>query len=127
MKKVALILLICVYSFATMGFSLKEFYCCGKLKSISLTLAANEKNNHVKFNSKNDCCKNIFHFHKLNNDHFAPGILINTFSDFFYVAHPGYNYDARPFLSFQTRAESIHSPPVFNGVASYITNCVFRI
>lgn len=127
MKKVALILLICIYSFATMGFSLKEFYCCGKLKSISLTLAANEKNNSVKFNSKNDCCKNKFHFHKLNDGHFAPGIAINTFNDFFYIAHPGYTDDVRPYVSFQARAESIHSPPLSNGVASYITNCVFRI
>jgi len=127
MKKVALILLISIYSLATMGFSLKEFYCCGKLKSISLTLSASEKNNAFKFNSKNDCCKNKFHFHKLNNDHFASGPSINTFSDFVYLPHPYYNDGVRRYLSFQAPAGSIHSPPIFNGVASYITNCVFRI
>ncbi len=42
MKKLAAISLICIYGLATMGFSLKEFYCCGKLKTISVTLAKDE-------------------------------------------------------------------------------------
>jgi len=127
MKKLAAILLICIYSFATMGFCLKEFYCCGKLKSISLTFRTKEKINCGKVNATNDCCKNKFRFHKVKDDHFAPGILINCFSDFFYISNPDYYRNISSYFVLQGSAESIHSPPTFNGVAAYITNCVFRI
>lgn len=127
MKKTAAILLLCIYSFATMGFSLKEFYCCGKLKSVSLTLAVNENNNFSKSNTKNDCCQNKFHFHKVKDVHFASGILIDSFSDFFYLPHPDYTYDVRPYLSFQDNVENIHGPPIYTGIAAYIANRVFRI
>jgi len=127
MKKTAAILLLCIYSFATMGFSLKEFYCCGKLKSVSLTLAVNESNNFGKFNSKSDCCKNKFHFQKVKDGHLASVISINSFGDFSFLPHPYYTYDVRPYINFQSKNENIHGPPLYTGLAAYIANRVFRI
>ena len=44
MKKAAVILLISIYTLSTFGFCLKEFYCCGKLKSITVILHMKIKN-----------------------------------------------------------------------------------
>lgn len=110
-----------------MGFSLKEFYCCGKLKSVSLSLGTNEHNHFDKSSNKNDCCKNKFQFHKVKDGHFGSVILVNSFSDFFYLSHPCYSYDAHPYLCFQSKTENIHAPPVHPGIDVYIINCVFRI
>lgn len=127
MKKAAAILLLCIYSFATMGFSLKEFYCCGKLKSLSLSLGTNGHNYFDKSGNKNDCCKNKFQFHKVKDGHFASPILKNSLSNFYYLSHPCYSYDAHPYFGFQSKAENIHAPPIPSGIDAYIINCVFRI
>ena len=110
-----------------MGFSLKEFYCCGKLKSVSLSLGPNEHNHFGKSHNKNDCCKNKFQFHKVKDGHLASVSLINSFGNFSFISNPDYNRNVRLCFALQGRSESIHSPPAFNGVAAYITNCVFRI
>lgn len=127
MKKVAFILLLCIYATATMGFSLKEFYCCGKLKSVTLTLTAAEKNNSTDTCSKNNCCQNKFHFHKVKDNHVAATVSIDFFDSLLYIARHNYCNDISPYSSVIYEAENIHSPPPLTGEAVYITNCVFLI
>src|SRR6476646_145851 len=69
MKKVALILLICIYSLATMGFSINQFYCCGKLRSIALTFSQDTQEKCAKGNEKSGCCQNKYQFFKVSDKH----------------------------------------------------------
>ena len=43
MKKLSLILLILIYTSSTFGMVVKEFYCCGKLASVSLLFSSESK------------------------------------------------------------------------------------
>ena len=56
MKKVIVIALLFSYSIASFGVSLNYFYCCGKLKAVSLVANTEEKNCNAK--SKKGCCDN---------------------------------------------------------------------
>src|SRR4051812_40922750 len=71
MKKDAVILLICVYSLATMGFTIKQFYCCGKLKSITFSFAQEIKDKCAKGNDKAGCCDKKFQFFKVKDNHIS--------------------------------------------------------
>ncbi len=71
MKKLALILLIITYSMSTFGVSLKEFYCCGKLKSVSVSLVDTGKAKCSKGGLEDGCCKLKFKTLKVKDNHFA--------------------------------------------------------
>lgn len=128
MKKIVLILLINSYSLATMGFSLKEFYCCGKLKSVSMELTPNKKPTCNKEDGRSGCCDNKYQFYKVNDNHLLEKVVDIPLS---------YFTDLDLFTS---RVQSIsigtnewevinrsHALPIFKGVPIYIYNCVFRI
>ncbi|MEO6556116.1 MAG: hypothetical protein ABIN92_01270 [Ferruginibacter sp.] len=129
MKKISVISLLCLYALATMGFSMKEFYCCGKLKSISLTLADDGKAECNKGDSNTDgCCKNKFQYFKVKDNHVTAAQVIMP-AQFSAVLDTC-------FLSFQGIAFCIqetkfthqsHAPPLYNGVPVYLSNCVFVI
>ena len=125
MKKVALILLICIYSLATMGFSLKQFYCCGNLKTVSLSLSGGGKINP----GKNGCCKTTYQFFKVNQNHIAADQINSPANhsfpvDFFLISSP-----EEMFLPCKELyiADKSHAPPLYNGVSRCLSICVFRI
>jgi len=129
MKKFTIISLICVYALATMGFTLKEFYCCGKFQSVSLSLAASENNKCEKGSNDNDrCCKNKFQYFKVKDNHVISAQLslpINLFAGLHL-----YNPSLQNIIFFpqkNTVAYSSNAPPLHYGVPDYIFNCVFRI
>src|SRR3982751_2090154 len=74
MKKASLILLICCYSLATIGLSLKQFYCCGKLSSVTVVLTQVEKKAGNERYKEQGCCNNKYQFFKVNDNHFAGNI-----------------------------------------------------
>ncbi len=83
MKTVALIILISIYSTAVVGFSLREFYCCGKLKSVSVTFSQDAKQKCSKGNGSG-CCGNKYQFFKVKDNHFASddvNIPVKHFTD----------------------------------------------
>jgi hypothetical protein len=92
-KKVLVIAILLSYSVASFGVSLNYFYCCGKLKTVSLVVKTESKDCPGK--SKKGCCDNktvtiklktdqkennlsIYHFAKKSSpvifytDHFSP-------------------------------------------------------
>ena len=85
MKNTALLLLISIYSLSTFGVNLKEFYCCGKLKSVTLTLHEFENRKCNKANDKSGCCKTKFQFYIVNDKHFAADILSTPVKHFTYL------------------------------------------
>jgi len=127
MKKVALILLICSYSLATMGFSLKEFYCCGKLKSVTVELTPNKKQTCNKGDGSG-CCDYKYKFYKVKDNHLsgkAIDISLKYFTDLDLFTSEVQS------ISFVTQEIDVingsHAPPLYTGVPIYISNCVFRI
>jgi len=127
MKKIALILLISAYSLATMGLSLKQFYCCGKLKSVTISLTQDAKNCSSS-NEKKGCCDNKYQFFKVKDHHITADQVsgpVNSFVDL-HLYNPSFNGIA--FASEKTLISySSNAPPLHPGVLLYIYNCVFRI
>jgi hypothetical protein len=129
MKKLAIISLICIYALATMGFSLKEFYCCGKLKSISLTIADDGKAKCKNGDSNTEgCCKNKFQYFKIKDNHVtaAPVILPAQFSAVLDIYFPSFQDITSCTQEAKVTYQS-HAPPLYIGVPVYLSNCVFRI
>lgn len=127
MKKVALILLICIYSLATMGFSLKQFYCCGKLKSINISLALETKQKCSKGNAKG-CCDNKYQFFKVKDNHITAdkaSTPVNHFIDL-HLYSPLFQ-DITFVCNEITIAYKSNGTPLNATVPLYIYNCVFRI
>jgi hypothetical protein len=127
MKKTALILLICIYSLATMGFSLQKFYCCGKLKSTTISLTQNTEKSG-KGNEKSGCCDNKYQFFKVKDKHItADGVSspVKHFVDL-HLYTPSFQN-----ISFASQklviAYRSNAPPLHTGVPIYIYKCVFRI
>jgi hypothetical protein len=55
-KRILVILILMSYSIASFGVSLNYFYCCGKLKTVSLALKTEDKDCTGK--AKKGCCDN---------------------------------------------------------------------
>ena len=113
---------------STFGVSLKEFYCCGKLESVSVTFASAKKDKCSKDDNTDRCCKTKFQVLKVKDSHVAPADLSLPFK---------YCTDQLPFTTSYnhiqvnlTEVEIIngsHAPPVKKEVPLYIYNCVFRV
>ncbi len=128
MKKAALILLICIYSLATMGFSLKHFYCCGKLKSTSIALTQDATQHFGKGNEKRGCCDNKYQFFKVKDKHITADQVNSPVKHFvdLHLYIPSLQYicfaSQKPVIAYRSNA-----PPLHTGVSISIYNCVFRI
>jgi hypothetical protein len=128
MKKFVLILLIGIYSLATMGFSLKQFYCCGKLKSITISLTPDANWTCSKGIEKRGCCDNKYQFFKVKDSHITAEQVNNPvkwFTDI-YLCAP--SFQEIVFISEKTLIfYRSNAPPLHTGVPLYIYNCFFRI
>lgn len=128
MKKSAVIFLIGIYALASMGFALKEFYCCGELQSINLTLLPDTKKNCDK-GEEDGCCENKYKFYKVKDKHILSDKTnnsVNLFTDLhlLYFTIPGITtFPAEKTVI----AYSSHAPPADEGVSIFLLNCVFRI
>ncbi|MEO5998503.1 MAG: hypothetical protein ABIN89_17235 [Chitinophagaceae bacterium] len=127
MKKVALILLICSYTVATMGFSLQEFYCCGKLKSVTVEITPNKKQTCNKGDGSG-CCDNKYQFYKVKDNHLSGKALDLPLKDF--TDLDLFTSEIQSISFFTQEIDVIkgnHAPPIYTSVPIYIFNCVFRI
>lgn len=129
MKKSAVISLIFIYALATMGFSLKEFYCCGKLRTVSITIADDGTSKCNKGDdSKDGCCKSKFQYFKIRDNHVVADQIINP-AAYFSDLHLSIPYFQN--ISFASPDSVItyrsNAPPLYSGIPVYISNCVFRI
>jgi hypothetical protein len=129
MKKLAIISLLCIYALATMGFSMKEFYCCGKLKSISLTIADDGKAKCKNGDSNTEgCCKNNFQYFKVKDNHVSAAqvILPAQFPAVLDTYFPAFHVITSCTQEAKVTYQS-HAPPLYIGVPVYLSNCAFRI
>ncbi len=128
MKKAATIFIICIYAMSFLGFSVKEFYCCGKLKSVTLSLGEKAAEKCNKDESKNSCCKTKVQYLKVKNSYLASAIAINA-SNYFHYLVPFTELNATTIVASVQEGEATrsHAPPLHPGIAVYISNCVYRI
>ncbi len=128
MKKVALILLVLIYSASSFGITLKEFYCCGKLKSVSLALTDLGKNKCEMGDEKDGCCKTKYHYFKVKDTHLATDQLTVPANLHITLALPVFaNVPASLFTRELNVINGSHAPPPHQYIPAYISNCVFRI
>lgn len=126
MKRILVIAILISYSIASFGVNLNYFYCCGKLKTVSLAVNAEPKNNTDK--SKKGCCDNKTVTLKLKTDQknseqaafhldapLSP-VILHTYD--YYVANIATNGCVNPLYK---------SPPPSNLLSRNILFCVFRI
>jgi len=111
-----------------MGFTIKEFYCCGDLKSVSVVIADDTKGECNKGNEKRGCCDNKFDFFKVKDNHFVGDkitIPAKYFTDLVLFTPSYQSFKFNP----QTVnvANRSNAPPLHSGTPIYIYNCVFRI
>lgn len=128
MKKITAILLLSLYSLSTLGLSLKSFYCCGDLKSVTVSITQDEQKQCSNGDDKSDCCKTKYRFFKVKDNHFVADhasspvkhfVELNLFTSTFQIA----NYPSEQICV----ANKSNAPPLIHGVPDYIFNCVFRI
>ncbi len=110
-----------------MGFSLRQFYCCGKLKSVTLSFALGTKEKCGKGDG-DGCCKNKHQFFKVKDKHISPDKVSNPFN---YITDLYFYNPSSPITTFSVQetalAYSSHAPPSHTDVPLYIYNCFFRI
>jgi hypothetical protein len=128
MKKGLTVLLLFFYSFSVFGVVLKEIYCCGKLKTVSVAATVNEKQDCHKQHNHNGCCSTKYHYLKAQDNHLAstatpvagkPLIEIHAFTAFYQSSF----YSIKP----NTVIQCFHAPPLHHGIPIHIYNCVYRI
>ncbi len=128
MKKISLILLIIIYSLSTLGIGVKQFYCCGKLKSTDISFVVKDTKDKCGKGSIGGCCKTKFKSLKVKDSHVAAdGITtpLKYFTDL-HLLTPSVEmpqWTSKPL----DIANATHAPPVHYGVPIYILNCVYRI
>jgi hypothetical protein len=128
MKKVFLILLTVVYAISGFGICVKEFYCCGKLKTTTISFADAGVQKCSNANNMKGCCKTKYHILKLNENH-IPGDALTApsvfFSDVSLPALCDYTYNKTAVTI--TVSNAVHAPPILDPVHIYIKNCCFLL
>jgi hypothetical protein len=128
MKKGLAILFLITYSLSVFGIGLKESFCCGQLKKVTVAVIVNEKHIDNKTHKNNGCCKTQYHYLKVKDNHLGtaastasakPAIQIHAIASLWQLN--SYSFQSNPGL------RVYHSPPLHNGIAAYIFNCVYRI
>jgi hypothetical protein len=125
-KKVLLIGILFAYSIASFGVSLNYFYCCGKLKSISLFAKTNE--NNCKGKSKKSCCNNKVVTLQLKIDQKDNNKESSKLYTSLSPAIPNFSsYTHHYFVqSFEHKTNYVNPPPGYLP-SRQILYCIFRI
>ena len=126
-RKFALILLLTIYALSSFGIGIKQFYCCGKLKSTDISFVEQDKKKCGNGNESDGCCKTKYQVFKVKDSHVAAeGLSIPT--KFFAELHLLTSPIEIAALTIESKriADPIHGPPPPN-IPLYIFNCVYRI
>jgi hypothetical protein len=128
MKKITAILLLTIYSLTTMGVGIRQFYCCGKLKSTSITLVQEAKEKCNNSDGMKGCCKTKFKSLKVKASHVTTDNAVN-FTKSFTDLHLLIPVFEMPVLANQTlvAANASHAPPPGQDIPVYILHCAYLI
>jgi hypothetical protein len=127
MKKAAIFLLLNIYTVATFGIGINSYYCCGKLRSVTVSLIE-QKDATCSKNAAPSCCNTRHQFLKIHDSHLAA-------TGFFYFSGlPVLDLPAtrvngiRLFASMiQKGTHAAHAPPPLSSCPLYILHSDYRI
>jgi hypothetical protein len=128
MKKITLILMICIYTLSSLGLGIKQFYCCGKLKSTDISFGQTSYQKCGKGDDKSDCCKTTFKSLKVKDNHVATDGI--TIPPKYFTDLPSYTPSVIVIALAKEPmdvANTSHAPPLHYGVSVCILHCVYRI
>jgi hypothetical protein len=128
MKRIVLVLLISIYTTATFGFGVKQFFCCYKLKSTSIAFAPSIEKKCGMDDKMGNCCKTKYTYCKVKDIHFGK-------SSFKGLENNCYMVSFQPFVAINTFTEQIFAavaynskpPPLQQAIPIYKLDCSFRI
>ncbi|MEI7471728.1 MAG: hypothetical protein WCJ85_05680 [Chitinophagaceae bacterium] len=127
MKKGLLILVLCCYALASFGVSLNYFYCCGKLKSVSLT-PTTKKQKCCKTMAKKGCCNNKTITYKLSIDQKDHSQMAYHFeSPMSNLDLPDQLYNLPSSSTIISKNSIDKRPPPNTAIDRSVLYCVFRI
>jgi hypothetical protein len=127
MKKIALILLLFVYTSSTMGIGITQFYCCGHLQSTSLSFADFTKSKSSK-NHTISCCITTFKSLKLKDNYIGADYINSPVNNFTFALLFTSCSAEKHWLTLEPQLlNTTFSPPPDRGVPIYIFDCAYRI
>ncbi len=127
LKSVILYFLIVVYSTISFGFSVKSHFCCGKLKSISLTVP---KKCCGESNKSKGCCHDETKFLKIKDSQVKNSDSSDFLSETVAIFEPTYFFEFKSFFSYNYKVPNtkIYDPPPLNvKTPLFVKNKVFII
>jgi hypothetical protein len=129
MKKAAIILLLCIYSLATLGIGIKQFYCCGILKSTTVTLIKNSEEKCKAQAAKGSCCKTQYQTFKVKDSHIFSDVTHLPEKQFSELIIFNFLFETiQPIQSLVISNNPSHAPPpLCHGIPLHIYYCIYRI
>lgn len=128
MKKIAIIFLICIYMLSSFGVGMRQFYCCGKLKSTTISFVQEAKGKCGKGDEKSGCCQTKFKSLKVKDTHIAADDISNPVKHFTDLHLFTSSFEVITLANEQIDITNpSHAPPTHHGILVYILNCNFRI
>jgi len=127
MKKITVIFLLTIYSLTTLGIGIRQFYCCGKLKSTNITLIQETKEKCNNSDAMKGCCKTKFKSLKVNNNHITANNTVHLVKHFTDLDIPAHEFEIKACINEPMAVSNTsHAPPGKN-VPLYIFLCTYRI
>ncbi len=112
---------------STVGVAISQFYCCSKLKSVTLSLNGSENKTSKKEVKEDGCCKTTHQYLKIKDVHLYAE-AVSSPAKYFLILHTEFPVlDITAFEKQQALiSNSINAPPLIT-TPVYILNRVFRI
>lgn len=120
--------MLIIYTSATFGFSVKQFYCCNKLKSTSIAFTTSFEKKCGMDGKMDNCCKTKYQFFKVKDAHFSGGNNPDLVKHFTQVDLYIPFFEQVVFTNIlPTVANYCNPPPLRNNIPIYLLGSVFRI
>lgn len=127
MKKIVTILLLFIFAGSTMGIGITQFYCCGHLKSTSISFSKSDKSNSAK-NHVFSCCKTTIKNLTLQGSYLGSDYIFGSVkSCAAAVLCTSCHNEKQPLNIMPHLLRQSLSPPLNQGIPIYIFDCVYRI
>ena len=127
-KRIILILLISIYTTASFGFSVKQFYCCHQLKSTSIAFTPSTDKKCGMDDKMDNCCKTKYTYCKVKDNHFGESAFTGLSNNYSMIALQSFEkpnpftiqvFSILPFYS--------NPPHLHRAIPIYKLDCIFRI
>lgn len=126
MKKFTLLLLICLYTISSVGVGISQFYCCGKLKTTSLSFI--HANNIKCGKGMQGCCKTTFKSLQVKDTHVAAAVITNPVKPFLDLLFSYADLSvSKVSVADKKLAYADTAPPLHYNVPFYTLHCAYLI